>query len=570
MSKLHVNQIAERVSDLFSKSVPQDDLNVDDKQREVKVLTRCLAAFSIYSQSNCSIEEAANSVVDGADDNGLDAIYYNATTKILYIAQAKWIQDGVGEPDSGEIAKFCKGIRDLVNSEWENFNKRVTDKRDEVDLAIQDYELSIRLILAYTGSSDLATHGQKLIDELLNTINDTSEIVKFDYLNQLKLHQVLSTGSTGAPITLEFGLSSWGKVDDPLESYYGTISGEEVAAWWKSHGDRLFAGNLRGVLGKTEVNQEVASTIANRADDFWFFNNGVTVVASSIAKNLAGGSNRDIGSFKAENASIVNGAQTVSTIGRYAGATEHLQKVRLLVRVISLSKAENGADYAAQITRTNNTQNRIEARDFVTQDPEQSRLKRELALEGVTYNLVRSETTPVVIGGESIDLHDATVGLACAKADPALAVLAKRNIGQFWADTSKSPYKTIFNPSTSPIALLRSVRAMRAIDLAMSNMVKALAKRSGKEYGLLIHGNRFLAALVFSKFKVGNSSESAAIEPIPDYIGSLTAVAYSQSLAVIQDKHAEALMGNLFKNTDKCKTIFDVVAKQLAAWSPIP
>lgn len=48
----------------------------------------------------------------------------------------------------------------------------------------------------------------------------------------------------------------------------------------------MFAKNLRGVLGATEVNKQVDETIESRPDDFWYFNNGITVTAKGSKKRL--------------------------------------------------------------------------------------------------------------------------------------------------------------------------------------------------------------------------------------------------------------------------------------------
>jgi hypothetical protein len=45
--------------------------------------------------------------------------------------------------------------------------------------------------------------------------------------------------------------------------------------------------------------------------------NGITIIASQITKTMAGGGGTDFGTFHCENISVVNGAQTVGTIGRH-------------------------------------------------------------------------------------------------------------------------------------------------------------------------------------------------------------------------------------------------------------
>lgn len=412
--------------------------------------------------------------------------------------------DGSGEPSSAEIAKCCRGVEDLLNFEWDRFNGAIEAKRAEIEAVINAFDARVELLLAYTGASELAVHGRTIVNDLLSKLNDSSELVSFGVLNQAGVYSSLAAGAAGDPVSLEFGLANWGRVDEPLVAYYGTITGAELGAWWTSNGDRLFEHNLRSVLGKTEVNQEIASTTSTRPRDFWYFNNGVTVVATRVTKTLVGGASRDFGTFRAEGASVVNGAQTVSTLGRTAVSGGSLDDVRVMLRVISLDQSPTGASYSADITRTNNTQNRIEARDFATQDPEQTRLKRELALDGITYAVVRAEESKA--SDDFIGLQEATVALACARAEPALAVLAKRNIGQFWADITKVPYKIIFNPSTSALRLHRSVLIVRASEQRLRALISALPRKSGKRYGALVHGNRLIEALVFRK--VG----SAALE----------------------------------------------------------
>ena len=64
MTSLRVRQIRSKLRDLFESHLDLRDLGSADKDRETKVLTRCLAAFAIYILTGCS-EEAAKAVWDG-------------------------------------------------------------------------------------------------------------------------------------------------------------------------------------------------------------------------------------------------------------------------------------------------------------------------------------------------------------------------------------------------------------------------------------------------------------------------------------------------------------------------
>lgn len=556
MSVLHVNQIATRIRTQFEPSVSKVGINLTNPSADKQLLTRCLAAYGVQYKTACSDTDAGTAVVDGANDNGIDAVYVNQNANVIVLVQSKWMADGVGEPSSADISKFTRGVEDLLNFEWDRFNAAIQSKRVEIEAVINAFDARVELVLIYTGSSELAIHGRTIIDGLLSKLNDSSELVSLSILNQSGVYSSLATGVAGDPVTLEFGLANWGRVDEPLLAYYGTIAGPELAAWWSASGDRLFEQNLRGILGKTDVNQEIAGTTMNRPRDFWYFNNGVTVVANRVTKTLVGGASRDFGTFRAESASVVNGAQTVSSLGRALAAGGNLEDVRVLLRVISLDQSPAGTNYSADITRTNNTQNRIEARDFATQDPEQTRLKRELALDGITYAVVRGEDTKSA--EDFIGLPEATVALACAKAEPGMAVLAKRNIGQFWADITKPPYKTIFNPATSAARLNRSVQIVRASEQRLRALIAALPRKAGKRYGVLVHGNRLVEALVFKKiggaalendhFDLSSAEVDAKVDDVVD-----------QVVQVIEDSYADNFMATLFKNSEKCAAIFSRV-----------
>jgi hypothetical protein len=490
MSAIHLAQIANRIREQFSEFVDRTDLSDKDPEIDTKILSRCLAAHAVFARAGCTEVDAARAVTDGGDDHGLDAIYFSPTTEKLFLVQSKWIKSGKGEPESGDVAKFCAGIRDLINLEKDRFNAKIQAKWDIVDKAVTSFGIRYELIVIYTGINSLAGPSTQLLTDLVEELNDAEPVVSFSALNQSCIYSSLASGVSGDPIDLDIALSNWGMTDSPHKAYYGAVTGSEVAQWWKDNGDNLFATNLRKMLGATEVNREIRATIDNRPEDFWYFNNGVTIVASSVTKSMVGGASREIGTFKVRHASVVNGAQTVSTIGKYTDSGKNLEHVKIPLRIISLEHAED--QFGFEVTRANNRQNRIESRDFVAQDPEQLRLKTELALENINYNLSRSES--FVPSEKAFDLAEATAALACLSADSGLAVQAKREIGRFWTDLSKSPYKTIFNPTVNGITVYRAVAVLREIENSLNEAIKGLGKRSGRDYGVLVHGNRLISS----------------------------------------------------------------------------
>jgi hypothetical protein len=214
----------------------------------------------------------------------------------------------------------------------------------------------------------------------------------------------------------------------------------QLKSWWKQHGKRLVSSNIRHALGLTEVNNEIRQTAVSEPSKFWYFNNGITLIADESVKAPLGAAARSAGVFVFKGASIVNGAQTVSTLGRIESDVG-MGDVRVPIRIILLKNAP--ADFGAQVTRTNNLQNRIEPRDFAAQDPEQHRLRQEMAIENIDYQFVRSEEAPASPAPSSCELLEVTTALACASGDPGLVVQLKSGIGRIFLDLTRSPYKAI-------------------------------------------------------------------------------------------------------------------------------
>jgi hypothetical protein len=115
MSILHVNQIAGVLHKTFDGLIDLSDASPVPLDRERAFLSRALAAFAVMQLGGATAQEAADSVIDGTNDNGIDAVFFDRATKTLFAVQAKWHSDGHGSFERGEILKLIKGFTDLTN-----------------------------------------------------------------------------------------------------------------------------------------------------------------------------------------------------------------------------------------------------------------------------------------------------------------------------------------------------------------------------------------------------------------------------------------------------------------------
>ena len=550
MSIVHLRHIKRSLETEFRTLVDMTDYAKKPKdQEEDAFLSRAQAAFSLVITAKVTPTIAASSIVDSFDDNGIDAIYFDQDEKLLFVVQSKWHKTGKGSIESADIMKFVQGVRDLLEANFTRFNKKVQLQQTAILTALDDPSVRFRLVLVHTGIQALSKHAQRPLDDLLAEVNDASNMLSIVPLTQTDLHKAVVAEAEGDSIKLEVMLSEWGQCKQPYSSYYGQVEAADIGAWWKDHQQALFAKNLRKFTGSTEVNEAIKDTLTNEPAKFWYFNNGLTILCNKLRKKPMGGSKRTSGAFVCEGVSIVNGAQTVGCIGAIAASDpESLANARVNVRLISLANCPD--EFSIELTRAANTQNRIERRDFAALDPEQERLRRDLSLElGKSYFYKSGDTPGKPADGCTIE--EATVALACANPDVALAVQAKREVGKLWEDVSKAPYKLLFNGGLSALRMWRLVEVIRAVDHALK---REQVKRRGRDRMITVHGNRFVQYHVYRLLDLSSFDDPAFdIAPIVASVSSLTTKCADAIIEQVQALYPAAYTNSLFKNATKCK-----------------
>lgn len=557
MSSLKVNQIRGKLLQIFEPHLDTKDIGQGDSEREQKILSRCLAAFAVYLASGCSEKEAAESVWDGADDNGIDAAYFDASDKRVIFVQSKWINKGSGEPEAKDLSTFVKGVRDAIEQDPTNFHSRLHGRFSDIALRIATPGTSVEIIVISTGASSLARHGNAVLDDFISELNgdDPDAIASKKVIGLAEVYSGLANDLSQNNVAVDATILDWSYISSPYPAYFGLIDGLSIKSWWKKHGKSLVSSNIRHSLGSTEVNNEIKNSASICPQKFWYFNNGITLIASEAEKAPAGAASRSAGVFSFKGASIVNGAQTVSSLARVE-EDEQLGKVRVPIRVILLKDAPEG--FGSEVTRTNNLQNRVEPRDFVAQDPEQKRIRQEMAIEGMDYQFVRSDDA--VPTPTSCELVEVTTALACATGESGHAVQIKTGIGRFFGDLRKPPYKTLFNPSTSGAKAFNATIMLREIERWIDQKKISISKKSGPRWGVLVHGNRVLAAAVFKIVGIDKLSQ-----PISDFNRLLGALDISPACESVHEKMVSTIetdypgkfLAVLFKNPSMSKSVFD-------------
>ncbi|MBD2296016.1 AIPR family protein [Anabaena sphaerica FACHB-251] len=563
MAKLQLthikNKLSEKLTDLIDMS---DYVKKSEEERKKACLSRSYAAYTLVSLASATEEEAAKAIVDGYRDNGIDAIYYEEQENILWLVQSKWIESGNGEPETGEVSKFIQGVKDVIGFKFNKFNQKIKDKQVQIEKCLNNYTVKIKICLAYSGSK-LGQHNQNLLSELIDEENTSGELFFLEIFSLSEAHNALSK-SFDKSINQEIRLTNWGLNEEPYQTWYGQINAEELAALWIQYKESLFSNNIRSFVGLTDVNDGIQATLLNNPEIFLYLNNGVTVLCRRIQKTAKGGySDKSVGDFYCEGISIINGAQTVGTIGTtYASNPEKVKEAKVFLKLISLENCP--PDFALKVTKSTNTQNKVENRDFISLDNLHEKLKKEFALEGISYHYKRDEHK-YPSDDKNCTLDEATIALACGLEEIRYAHIAKDKLGKLWEDVSKPPYTEIFNPNVSVQKIWRMVQISRMVD----NKLSHISINNDELKANCTFGNRFILHMVFhfvgmqNLFLFQNEFEKYSNDELQSIIDQV----FAKTVEAINIEYPNKIVYQVFRNLEKYKVlkqkVIDIIQQKL-------
>lgn len=343
-------------------------------------------------------EEAINALKGGARDKGIDAVYIDHASKSVFIIQGKYHQGPVASTDkrSDVIALGLLG-RALLLEDKSTFDMTLKDAEATVQDILKQARRAIqrdgyRLVLQFVTTGKVSdTHkaeAQQLVEDWKKAsfeVCSRAELIRLmqDYLEGVappipNLYIPIQGEELFSRFDEHTGISSW----------VFSINGEEVGKIFNETGIRIFARNIRGFLGRSEINREIETTLKNEPEYFWYFNNGVTIICDGARQISERGKNY----LRVDNAQIINGQQTT----RVLAEVENSKLATVMVKIIVVPRETEGAHdryskLVNEIVRATNRQNAIQSSDLRANDTEQVRIEREL--RKFNYQYIRKRQT---------------------------------------------------------------------------------------------------------------------------------------------------------------------------------
>ena len=149
--------------------------------------------------------------------------------------------------------------------------------------------------------------------------------------------------------------------------------------------------NVRGLIENSKYNTNIENTLDNCPEKFFFYNNGITIVADEIKAEEVN-SHKKL-KLELKNFQVLNGGQTLITIHAYNrinknNISERLSKAEVLVRLLNVTDD----DIKNNIGEYTNSQNSIDLRDLRSVREEQKQLEQLFALHDILYQRKNGNT----------------------------------------------------------------------------------------------------------------------------------------------------------------------------------
>lgn len=431
-------------------------------------------AEELLKDHGLSYDELESGLVRGANDGGIDGFWLFANGDLvqedsdlsnlrrnvdleLVVVQAKRSQ-GFGEEPINKLIATTESLLDLSRETSQYASRYNARLLAAVEVFRQAYRtlaanfpaLRVRFIYATLGAEVHPNTRSKSRDLLAKVpALFSSATPSFDFLGASEL-LALARRQPKRAFTLKLAespITAGGAV-----AYICLVQLTDLKAFVSDeNGDlraELFESNVRDFQGKTEVNKEIRDSLIKQGpEDFWWLNNGITVLASQATQSGK--------ALTLEDPQIVNGLQTSRQIYEHFASGGETNDSRLvLVRVI-VPEVDESRD---RIIKATNSQTYIPPASLKATDKIQRDIEEYLRANGLYYdrrkNYYKNDGKPIanIIGIPK--MAQALMAIILARPDTARA----RPSSLIKSDTDYARLFSADHPLGVYLACIRLVR----------------------------------------------------------------------------------------------------------------
>ena len=443
------------------------DLSLAEGKQTEEYLFTLEMVDLFYYKGNIGKIDIKTGFTDGTGDGGIDFIYTD--DEVMYLIQGKTSEDLTIEDINNVFYKMKNTVENFEGGEYSQYSKKLKSVYKNVYDSLDDNK-NIELVL-FTNT--------KLNEEVFKKINKLREKPEFSSFEiiihdkgDIERKEILAYSDRDLveEDAVQIFLNKENKNDKLSYGENGIIvnvKATSIKSLYEKHSDSgLFSYNLREHVSQKNVDEGIELTIKNDKDNFWFYNNGITIGCEDFIES----GNK----IKLYNFSIINGAQTTTKIGK-SKLIDGKHDFPLVCKIVKSDlNNKKSREFIGKISEASNSQKPIKFRDLKSNDIQQKELeakagsnKYPLAIEikrGVkakNYNKVREKWQRVS------NEYVGQLILSCVFQKPGIARNSKNTIF-----SSKKMYQQVFVRKHDFDTLYDLVRLGNIYDEYLNRVVK--------------------------------------------------------------------------------------------------
>lgn len=348
--------------------------------------------YSIYKNPALILNETelVEAIVDGTKDGGADFLLLdpnNSEASDLVIAQSKYWNKFSSEDAKNAVNKMVDFFQKLRASDFNNIRPDVVSRFQKLYAETGDESKFVFALYVSAPKNSIRVQTlNRIIEERLGDEEKYELRVYFG----ADIEDEIKEAESRRPY-VEKGSLRLDEKGNCLE--YGddavivNISANSLKNLYATHLNNLLSMNLRFFTKKQDIDSEIKSTMANSPAEFWYKNNGITIICEDY--------DVDGRELKLKNFSIINGGQTTYLIYKN-GPTNDDEDFYIVCKVIRAqgNSQDEKDQFILDIAKATNSQKAIKDTDLKANSREQLSFGRAMREKGVYYKTKRGEEIP--------------------------------------------------------------------------------------------------------------------------------------------------------------------------------
>lgn len=340
--------------------------------------------FFCYKIKNIKpkLYDIESSITNGPNDGGIDFVYYDDEESKVVLGQCKYTENMKLNDIIFELNKMSSTVENFKKAYTGTYNKKLkTNLQNALDRLPDESAGNVEYCIFTTSDINQNDVTNKLHAEHNLYSKDMVSVYGVSEINS-QIKELIERAKTvnEYKIEIDYPHNVLQYETDNVSGIMVNMSSESLVRMYDKFKDEgLFDLNIRKYIKNKTVDEGIKEILDKERDNFWFYNNGLTIACSEYVL--------DGNKVKLYDFSIVNGGQTTNRIGNYKGSNN--DKFYLPCKIISIKNDDQ--KLYSKIAEATNSQKPINPRDLKSNSPEMKMLQRWLGKEGVYLEIKRGE-----------------------------------------------------------------------------------------------------------------------------------------------------------------------------------